>query len=141
MGDDTGSHLLELEVDERATLDDLASAVLRMRFLAGTAVGQATWVMEGSHLLAVLAQQWTEPRYLIPPSAPVLFCIKPAPKDEWDAHIYFRYWVQDDPDMVFEEIRRTGALPSKRGITSRTPASAKSRSRKRLGGGGRYFGI
>ena len=73
--------------------------------------GKATWILEGRRPLAVFAQQWSEPRFLVAPESPFVSLV------DLDAtpHLQFRYWCQVDPERVFDCLRRGQQLPDKYG--------------------------
>lgn len=82
----------------------LASAVAHLReagFLATIRGGKATWILEArGEALAVVAQQWAEPRFLVDPARP----ITEFASETGEPSLMFRYYRQRDPDDVFEEL-------------------------------------
>lgn len=84
-------------------------------YLAAIAGGRATWILETgaqtARPLAVLAQQWWHPRFLVEPDAAAATYIQrdAAP------HLYLRYWCQVDPARVFGCLQRGEPLPDRYG--------------------------
>ncbi|WP_394821784.1 hypothetical protein [Pendulispora albinea] len=91
MGDDADApHREVLEVSDGATLADAVAEVLRRPYLARIRGGKATWlIVRAPAVLAVVAEQWSAPRWLDDPQAP-------APSS-----LHFRYLAQRDPDQVY----------------------------------------
>lgn len=58
--------------------------------------------------LAVVAQQWDAPRFLVDASRP----ISSFAADGRGVSLMFRYWKQHDPDHVYEELA-AGRLPER----------------------------
>ena len=66
-------------------------------FLPQIVGGHATWVATVDYAaIAVLAQQWPQPHWLIDPRTPVA-----------DA-VHFKYLAQRDPDAVIAELAEAG---------------------------------
>ena len=55
----------------------------------------------GGRPLAVVAQQWTVPRWLVDPGVYVVQVADIYDDDLERAHVYFEYRVQVDPDELF----------------------------------------
>ena len=70
-------------------------------YLAKIAGGKATWSAVSGRPLAVIAQQWTEPRR-IPWSEPSFSDFE---QQDGVYRIHFNYHVQRDPEIVFETLR------------------------------------
>lgn len=87
----------------------LYTIVDRHRFLPRIAGGRATWIVEGTHPLAVVAQQWPSPAFLVEPDTPISECLgKDAGKS-----LRFRYHCQVDPHIVLECLRNGSPLPER----------------------------
>jgi len=95
-------------------LGQLAAELICRHYLASIAGGQATWILHGLRPLAVLAQQWSEPRFLVDASTPVSAYLK----RETPPHLNLEYRCQVDPDAVFNCLREGRPLPSKYGAAS-----------------------
>jgi hypothetical protein len=103
-------HEVKLAIEGDASLWSVAERVLQMRYLPGIAGGRATWILEsGSRALAVFAQHWSRPRFLVSPDRAVLSYIDREAK----SHLNLRYWRQADPEDVYEALRTGGPLPDR----------------------------
>ncbi|MES2461968.1 MAG: hypothetical protein V4671_15395 [Armatimonadota bacterium] len=104
-GDDTEPHQTDLRISPSATIADLLALVAQRHYLASISGGKATWLIEVPGLpksvIGVAAQQWNAPRLLIPSATPlsVLFPTDRKPS------LFFRYWLQSDPDLVFSHLQ------------------------------------
>ena len=94
------------------SLGQVADRLLVERYLASIAGGKATWILEAARRpLAVFAQQWSHPRFLVAPARALMDLVDPA----LTPHLQFRYWCQADPERVFECLRRGEPLPDRYG--------------------------
>jgi hypothetical protein len=112
-GDDIDApHAKQFAFQAKDTLAEALSAIVETRYLANIAGGEATWIVEAAGKpVAVVAQQWKSPKFLIDPTTRVTECITPeAPRE-----LFFRYWCQIDPAVVFECLRLGRPLPDKYG--------------------------
>ncbi|TDC25690.1 hypothetical protein E1265_06385 [Streptomyces sp. 8K308] len=103
MGDDVLPHAETTELPPETPLADIVARLLERHFLATIAGGRATWILVAGDRrpLAVVAQQWDEPRFLVDPALP----IGSLPTGEENGlSLMFRYWKQHDPDHVFAEL-------------------------------------
>src|SRR6476660_9684717 len=91
-GDDVDLHLTTVDLPEDTPLAEVVAHILGSRFLASIAGGKATWVLEGGHPLAVIAQEWPEPRFLVDASLPMR---------QYGSSLRFRYLAQRDPDQAW----------------------------------------
>lgn len=108
-GDDAVPHDEVVDVAPDTPLSKVVSGLLARHFLATIAGGQATWILETDRPLAVVAQQWEQPRYLVDPALP----ISTLDVDGQGIVLMFRYWLQNDPDHVFDELA-AGHRPPRR---------------------------
>jgi hypothetical protein len=99
-GDDVLPHARSIDVPPETPLSDVVAGLLERRFLAMIAGGRATWILVADRPLAVVAQQWDEPRFLVDASGP----ISSFGDDGGRVSLMFRYWMQHDPDHVFAEL-------------------------------------
>ncbi|MFB9195640.1 hypothetical protein ACFFWA_21915 [Actinomadura verrucosospora] len=99
-GDDVRPHARSIDVPPGTPLGDVVAGLLEGHFLAVIAGGRATWILVAGRPLAVVAQQWDEPRYLVDASQP----ISAFGDDGGRVSLMFRYWQQHDPDHVFAEL-------------------------------------
>jgi hypothetical protein len=112
-GDDIDApHAQRFAFQVKDTLAEALSAIVETRYLASIPGGNATWIVEAAGKpVAVVAQQWKSPNFLIDPTTLVAECISPeAPRG-----LFFRYWCQVDPAVVFECLRLGHPLPDKYG--------------------------
>jgi hypothetical protein len=97
------------------SLRSLTARLIAARYLASIAGGHATWILragsEAGRALAVLAQQWSEARFLVQGDAPASAYI---PLDA-TPHLYVQYWCQVSPDSVFDALSRGEPLPDRYG--------------------------
>jgi hypothetical protein len=95
-GDDIGApHRKRISVAASAALAEVIAKVGSLGYLAEIAGGKATWVVEASVPLAVMAQQWSEPVIL-----PAGLALTDIPTE-----LHFRYLAQEDPAQVVAELR------------------------------------
>ena len=96
MGDDDDApHHREMNIADDTSLQAVIKAVLQSRYLATIGGGKATWTIISRIPIAIVAQQWTEPKILMP--APSLSSL-----DFSDNVLYmhFDYRTQQDPDSI-----------------------------------------
>ena len=110
MGDDVDApHEWAMPAMGNTTIGEIVDAMVRERYLASIIGGRATWIVEGNRPLAVVAQQWTEPRWLVTPELPLAVLRRPSGRPDLE----IRYWCQADPDRVFECLRVGAPLPDR----------------------------
>ena len=97
------------------SLRGVTDRLIEARYLASIAGGRATWIMQAGDQagrpLAVLAQQWLEPRFLVAPDAKVFTYLQSDAKPD----LLLRYWCQVDPTKVFDCLQRGEPLPDRHG--------------------------
>jgi hypothetical protein len=109
-GDDADApHEWLLPLAPDATVADLLRSIASARYLASIRTGQATWIIEGARPLAVVAQQWMAPRFLVDPATPIRDVVKLTPPP----HVEARYWLQVSPERVFEALHSGQPLPDR----------------------------
>ena len=92
-GDDGDApHTQTFELNDGTTLEDTLKHIIGSRYLASIQGGKATWIVHGKMPLAVVAQQWLEPKFLVDP-------LQEIP----DRELFFEYCQQKDPDEVYEK--------------------------------------
>ena len=110
-GDDADApHEWRLSVGADETVDQVVRTITAARYLASISTGEATWIIEGARPIAVVAQQWTEARFLVDPGMPIQELVKPS----GEPHVQARYWIQVNPDRVFDALREGRPLPDRR---------------------------
>ncbi|MEU7579926.1 hypothetical protein AB0B50_20255 [Streptomyces sp. NPDC041068] len=107
MGDDAfAPHEDTRDLPAEMSLCEAVASVVGSGYLAHIAGGEATWVATSAGTsIAVVAQQWTEPR-LIGPGGLSLASLA---GDDGAVRWHFRYLVQRDPVAVYEELRAASA--------------------------------
>ncbi len=111
-GDDCESHERPFAASLGALMPELIQLATNACKLAGIAGGNATWIVEaggyGGKPIAVIAQQWEEPRLLVPNSTTVesLFA-------HHKTKLFFKYWCQANPDAVFNALATNTPLPNR----------------------------
>lgn len=111
-GDDADApHEWRIAADPDATVDRVVRTILSARYLATIAGGEATWIVEGTRPLAVVAQQWTEPSFLVDPLTPIHAVVRASGVP----HLEVRYWTQVAPERVVEALRDGTPLPDRYG--------------------------
>ena len=70
-GDDVDApHELRIASPGHQSLDSLVTRIIQANYLASIAGGKATWILKsGERALAVVAQQWPAPCFLVPAEA------------------------------------------------------------------------
>jgi hypothetical protein len=101
-GDDIDApHTRLFSFADSMTMLQLVSAIAAQGYLASIRGGKATWSAVSGVPLAVVAQQWSEPR-AIPWAMPALSEL------DWRDGVlcvHFNYHVQLDPDVVVEVLK------------------------------------
>ncbi|MEO3823579.1 hypothetical protein [Actinomadura sp. B10D3] len=108
MGDDALPHAETIDLPGETPLAEVVAYLLERNFLATIASGQATWILMAGRPLAVVAQQWTEPRFLVDAARP----ISSFGQEGRGVSLMFRYWKQHDPGRVYEELA-AGRMPER----------------------------
>ena len=110
-GDDIESHQQSFLIRQDYTLAQTLAAVLKSKYLPQVAGGCATWIVESDRPLAVVAQQWPSPEFLVSPESRSIDCTAPKPCRS----LFFRYWCQADPTVVVNCLKVGRSLPDKYG--------------------------
>lgn len=110
-GDDLDPpHEARFSIEAKDTLAEIISAIVGARYLASIVGGRATWIVEAAgETLAVVAQQWESPKFLVDPTGPV----DTDDLSEGSTGLYFRHRGQADPRAVFESLRTGRPLPDR----------------------------
>ena len=110
-GDDADApHELKLPVHKDESIQSVITRIVSANYLASISGGRATWIVEtGSRPLAVVAQQWPRARFLVEPEQDVTSAVNRS----GGCHLYFKYWCQADPNLVYECLRDGKPLPSR----------------------------
>lgn len=93
-GDDVDApHAIVFEMFDGSTLREVLEAIRHHRYLASIQGGKATWVATGEFPLAVIAQQWETPHFLLDPDTL-------ANETIGAKGLYFDYLAQIDPNDI-----------------------------------------
>ncbi len=96
-GDDVYNNSKEIEVDEQWKLTQILDKIIDMGYLPKIAGGKATWSVAYKNPLAVIAQQWSKPRYI-----GGIMSEFPFSNDYKDFdRLHFNYHVQENPELVY----------------------------------------
>ena len=102
MGDDDDApHHCEMTVADDVSLQAIVKAVLQSKYLATIGGGKATWTVMSRIPIAIVAQQWAEPKMLTP-----VLSLSSLNFSDNVLSMHFNYRVQQDPDLVYEEFQR-----------------------------------
>jgi len=109
-GDDLASHANSVKLDPTATLRTVLEAIQAMHYLPSISGDEATWIICASgQPIGVLAQEWEAPKLVVPIESPVTQFFG---EDE-PILLFFRYWCQTDPHVVFSRIAAGEVLGSR----------------------------
>lgn len=93
-GDDIDApYLREFEFPDNTTIDSILRVIVRSDYLGSIDGGRATWSAVSGAVLAVVAQQWDEPKDLF-------FFESDLDIRNSVTHIHFNYHAQIDPVIV-----------------------------------------
>lgn len=107
-GDDDDSHRTERNIAPQSSLNEVLVWDRRARYLPPIWGDRATWsVIVNGSIVAVVAQQWDEPRYLVDAMTPM----ERLADATLTVTIHYRYHCQIDPDLVFERLQTGQPLP------------------------------
>jgi hypothetical protein len=111
-GDDVDApHSESIWTRQDCTLAHVLECIRDMGYLARISGGRATWIVESNRPLAVMAQQWNSPRFLVAPETRLVDCADLSGRRS----LFFRYWCQVDPGVVFDCLAIGQPLPDKYG--------------------------
>lgn len=128
--DDLESHVDSVEISPMETVESAILKVLVRPYLAQFSGGRGTWIVEcgkptprvfcrirtrahssiaeHTRALAVVAQQWDKPKYLVSPLALLSDFV------DFQKGLFFMSWGQANPHLVFDCIQ-VGKLPDRYG--------------------------
>lgn len=102
-GDDLDApHEMALLVADDATTEAMVAEILAADYLPRIAGGKATWSIVSDRTLAVIAQQWPEPRMLGSRPHPP----EQLQRDGNGYRFHLNYHAQQDPETVLAVLRR-----------------------------------
>lgn len=112
MGDDCDApHRVSIQVPSESTLAQVLEIIQSRSYLAQIQGGRATWIVEADRPLAVMAEQWNTPKFLIAPETLIADC----QTNGGSRSLEFLYWCQVDPDRVFDCLKSGRPLPNQNG--------------------------
>jgi hypothetical protein len=94
-GDDAHQNL-EIEIHEDWKFGEILSKVLNTGYLPKIFGGKATWCVAYHQPIAVIAQEWTEPKFM----GLEYYSLNGKNKDF--NRLHFSYFAQRDPNLVYE---------------------------------------
>jgi len=104
LGDDCEDHNLKINIRETTTLNEIILDLFNRRYLASIDGGKATWVFKyHTQLLAVIAQEWDKPQYLVDKDIKINNLLNSCEKPE----LFFEYLAQINPDIVYKKLKYT----------------------------------
>jgi hypothetical protein len=111
-GDDVfAPHEIKIEVENNESIETTLEKILATHYLPSIQGGKATWIVVGKNSLAVIAQQWSKPHFLVESVARIENLIEFTK----DHHLEFMYWCQVEPNEVVASIEQGKPLPDKYG--------------------------
>lgn len=112
-GDDVDApHQLKIESFVGESLSALVTRIIQSNYLARIAGGKATWILKsGERALAVVAQQWPAPSFLVPAEHNARSYLSGGECD-----LEFVYWCQAAPERVFDCLANGKPLPDRHGV-------------------------
>jgi hypothetical protein len=111
-GDDVDApHELKIAPTDQESLASLITRIIQANYLASIVGGKATWILKsGKRALAVVAQQWPVPSFLVPAEHSARSYLNGGECD-----LEFVYWCQVDPGQVFKCLSTGKPLPDRHG--------------------------
>jgi hypothetical protein len=101
MGDDAFDHTLEIEISQDWNISQILESIVKMNYLPKIQNGQATWSLSYNKPLAILAQQWNEPKIICNADFPYPNSTKYINIEK----LHFNYHAQLDPSTVYTVLR------------------------------------
>ena len=112
-------HEIRIKTEGGETFESVLGKILATHYLPSILGGKATWIVVGKSPLAVVAQQWSKPHYLVEPVAHIEKLIEL----ENSHHLEFMYWCQVEPNKVVASIEQGKPLPDRFGIGEKEQTS------------------
>jgi hypothetical protein len=102
-GDDVDApHLMEIEGPAAEDVSAAIAYVLGIGYLPRISGGKATWSVASNRIVAVLAQQWSQPKLLRGYDT----SCKGLDVAEGRLRLHFNYHGQEEPETVLKILRR-----------------------------------
>ena len=97
MADDViAPHPREIEVPDGTSIKDIIGIVAHSDYLPSIGGGRATWSVVSNVPLAVIAQQWSEPKTFF------MLSMKLLDIQNGVLRLYFNYHAQIDPEITYQ---------------------------------------
>jgi hypothetical protein len=107
-GDDVfAPHEKEIKFENNESIETTLEKILATHYLPSIQGGKATWIVVGKYSLAVIAQQWSKPYFLVESFAHTKDLIELSN----DHQLEFKYWCQVEPNEVVASIEQGKPLP------------------------------
>jgi len=119
-------HEKRIKTESDETIESVLEKILGTHYLPSILGGKATWIVVGKSHLAVVAQQWSKPHYLVDPTTLIENLIEL--KD--GHHLEFMYWCQVEPQKVVASIEQGKPLLDRYGRDEQSKMSLFARIRK-----------
>lgn len=111
-GDDIfAPHAIKIKVDNNESIETTLGKILASHYLPSIQGDKATWIVVGKNSLAVVAQQWSKPHFLVEAVTPTCNLIEFTNEH----HLDFRYWCQVEPNEVVACLEQGKPLPDRYG--------------------------
>lgn len=102
-GDDVDApHLMEIEGPATEDVGAAIARVLATGYLPRISGGKATWSVASNRIIAVVAQQWPQPKLLRSYDT----SYKGLDVNEGKLRLHFNYHAQEEPETVLQILRR-----------------------------------
>lgn len=125
-GDDVfAPHEQKIKIEDDETIETTLEKIVASHYLPSIQGGKATWILVGKIPLAIVAQQWSTPHFLVKSGARTKDLIDLS--HEWQ--VEFRYWGQAEPLEVIANIQQGKQLPDRYGRDKKKQTSLLERLR------------
>jgi hypothetical protein len=112
MGDDAyAPHEIKIKVEDDESIESTLEKILATHYLPSIHGGKATWIFVGKNPVAVIAQQWSKPYYLVESNSRTEDLIA----FQKDCQLEFIYWCQVEPEEVVASLEQGRPLPDRHG--------------------------
>ena len=96
-GDDIAApHAKNLSVPDGTSLEEIVKSIAKSGYLPSISGGEASWSVTSNVPLAIVAEQWHEPRML-----PHLPTNEHLDLEQGTLRVYFNYHAQIDPELLY----------------------------------------
>jgi len=103
MGDDSlGRVASVIEISDEDRIATILTMIMDMGYLPKISGGKATWSVATNRPLAIIAQEWQEPKLIVPKEFP----FQGSRISNYIERLHFNYFAQLDPDVVYQVLSR-----------------------------------